>query len=384
MTQVVRAKTPADFLATVPPIAGYSVRNSLVCVAFAGNRTCGVFRLDLPARRRTSDYRLVATAVISMLSRISRADAVATIVYTDETFEAELGIPWLDFGRTLAGRIEAQGFRIAESLCVAGDGWAGYFEPGYPRDGHPLSDISSNETGALAQALTGKEIRDITEQSQLPSAGPATIAAIASLLDDPVRLRDVAAAEGNLAVTDWVELCVGQTSWSIPALAWFLELAQSPSNRDVMMLQIAFGREVGEDELENGRRLHELQRQTGLSMDDTVLAEIEAGRASLGDFSALRIMGQTTVRPHVDRVRTGIALLRTLIPAAAVDDRPALLCMLAWLSWSLGRGSAAGAFVRDALQIDPEYGMALVMYTLFGTGMLPEWAYTMEEVELQN
>jgi uncharacterized protein DUF4192 len=49
--------------------------------------------------------------------------------------------------------------------------------------------------------------------------------------------------------------------------------------------------------------------------------------------------------------------------------------MLAWLNWALGLGSAAGVLVRRALSIDPEYGMAMLLYQLFTSNHLPEWAF---------
>jgi len=49
--------------------------------------------------------------------------------------------------------------------------------------------------------------------------------------------------------------------------------------------------------------------------------------------------------------------------------------MLSWLYWSLGRGSAAGSFVDRALDIDPAHSMAQLLHTIYGTGMVPEWAY---------
>jgi hypothetical protein len=55
--------------------------------------------------------------------------------------------------------------------------------------------------------------------------------------------------------------------------------------------------------------------------------------------------------------------------------KPAPLCMLAWLSWALGSGSVAGFFVDQALAIDPQYSMAILLEVLLASGHLPEWAF---------
>jgi hypothetical protein len=59
--------------------------------------------------------------------------------------------------------------------------------------------------------------------------------------------------------------------------------------------------------------------------------------------------------------------------------RPAPLCMLAWLSWTLGQGSVAGIYIDTALDIDGEYGMARLLLQLIGSGHLPEWAFAVPE-----
>jgi hypothetical protein len=80
-------------------------------------------------------------------------------------------------------------------------------------------------------------------------------------------------------------------------------------------------------------------------------------------------------RPDVERVDTAIALLRRLVSLVTGETRLAPLCMLAWLSWGLGRGSAAGEYIDEACSINPTYGMAEVLDTMTRNGLLPDWAF---------
>jgi hypothetical protein len=141
------------------------------------------------------------------------------------------------------------------------------------------------------------------------------------------------------------------------------------------MLQIAFGQLVGEAVASDNERLHDIQTRTGQSMDEVVLTEIEEGRLDLKDGLSNLIMGEGTMRPDGERVRIGIDRLKRLVAVAPPVRQLAPLCMLAWLLWSLGLGSAAGRFIDRALTIDPEYGMAQVLYALFASGRIPEWGF---------
>jgi hypothetical protein len=49
--------------------------------------------------------------------------------------------------------------------------------------------------------------------------------------------------------------------------------------------------------------------------------------------------------------------------------------MLGWLHWALGRSSEASAFVAEAREIDPRYGMAELLERMLTSGTLPEWAF---------
>ena len=111
-------------------------------------------------------------------------------------------------------------------------------------------------------------------------------------------------------------------------------------------------------------------------MDEVVQHEVDAGRADLDDADLL--LGRGTERPSVPRVEGTIDLLKELIANIPDHYRPGPLCMLSWLQWSMGRGSAAGTAADMALEVDPKYSMALLLNTMYNAGMLPEWAFASE------
>lgn len=376
MPEILKANSSADFLAAVPAITGYRASNSVVCVTFTGNRTAGVFRIDLPQRKRTSDYRALATHIIGMLARMRHVNRVTPVIYTDDTFEGEKGIPWLEFGRMLTRRIHGEGYHLPGAFCVAADGWGDYFETDGPRDGHPLKEINESPMVARAAEAGAADVPSISDAGKLPEVDAEqaklfaeTLAAVAAGELD----RELDELADRCAVC-WVELCLNWEGEEVPlaARAHLLTLAQSPAVRDAMMLQVAFGEEAGIESLELSDRYTRIRRITGETMDEVAGREIAAGD---NDYGSTQLMGETTERPNVERVRRAITLLAHITALAPERMRPAPLCMLAWLSWSLGHGSAAGAHVDAALAIDPNYGMAQVLFTLFSGGRLPQWAF---------
>jgi len=93
------------------------------------------------------------------------------------------------------------------------------------------------------------------------------------------------------------------------------------------------------------------------------------------------MLGLSRERPDPERVTRGIQLLKLLVAMAPRSARPAPLCMLAWLCWALGQGSVAGIYIDTALDIEGDYGMALLLHQVLGSGHLPEWAFDVPREE---
>ncbi len=392
---IVRTKEAHDFLAIVPQLVGFLPERSMVLVAFRGNRTCGAMRFNLPDPTAPQKvHKRIATTLIGTLCKIPGVDAVVPVAYTDEGFAAVAGLPHERFAETLIKRAELSGFLVRDALCVGSDGWGSYLDPDCPAGGHPLSDIADSSAHHAFPDETRRELATLSSRADLPKVGLASKERLARAFRRYERMADPAGTPLGLVamvgdILDPVETAEVALTWDaaepdVEAVGALLFLIQSPGNRDQMMLQFAFGEAVGIETHELNVRYWAIQRATGRSMDDIVREEQKLKAASEtgdGSFDQAEkqtgdlILGLTTERPDPDRIERSIELLRIVVAMAPRSARPAPFCMLAWLSWALGRGSVAGIFIDQALAIDPRYSMALLLNTLFCSGHLPEWAY---------
>ncbi|MCY7405142.1 MAG: DUF4192 domain-containing protein [Cryobacterium sp.] len=387
---IVKAQKAQDFLALVPQLLGFVAETSAVLVAFRGNRTCGALRFNLPddgAPHRV--YNRIATTLAGMLCKIPGVDAVVPVIYTNDSFTDAAGIPRERFAEILNRRLELSGFLLRDSLCVAADAWGSYLDPQCPAVGHPLSDIAESPVNAAYAALKEHPLGTLQSGAEPIDVDLASRERLARVYRRYHRL--IARAENAPErfptlgfVLDPVAIAEAALTWQNPPTeenaAALLVLVQSPPNRDQIMVQFAFGRDEGVRAHEINWRYALLQYETGRSRDDLVTEEINTGDPT-AEHAGDIMLGLQRERPDVDRIRTAITLLRTVVAMAPRSARPAPLCMLAWLSWALGSGSVAGFFVDQALAIDSQYSMATLLNLLLTSGHLPEWAFAVPRNE---
>ncbi|MEO7006686.1 MAG: DUF4192 domain-containing protein [Terrimesophilobacter sp.] len=386
MTAIVKAENAADFLALVPYLLGFHPRDSVVLVAFCGNRTRGALRFDLPKTDADLACKRIATTMIGVLCKLPEVDALVPVVFTDDRFA--LPIPHRPFLNAVVRRAESAGFVVRDALCVASDGWGDYLEADTPRTGHPLSEISASAIGERvprgARGARG-EIGTVTDGAVIPVVDLATAERVARLMLQyrhaaHTSVADSAPDSASDSASDSVELgqlCLAFNSdgplrvFPLPRLvelainldpariadrdaALLLWLLQRPMGRDALMLQFAFGPAAG------FRVLFGEQFTDG---DGPGVRE-----------SAALVLGEGP-RPDPMRIAAGIAVLTAVTARAPRSARPAPLCILAWLHWALGRGSVAGILAEQALTIDPDYGFARLLLGMLDAGRLPEWAF---------
>ncbi|ANP71807.1 DUF4192 domain-containing protein [Cryobacterium arcticum] len=410
---IVKTPTPQDFLALVPQLVGFLPERSLVLVAFRGNRTCGALRFNLPQDQAgVTELRRIAGTLLGTLCKIPGVDALVPVLYTDEEIgdapaETSAGLPQGAFLRAILARAVQSGFLVRDALCVAADGWASYLDleqvPGQTapvlgdrvgrRLRHPLSDIAESSVTEVVPPGDRRELARLQTGAELPKVDLATrercarrLARYQRLGPDMGPIPELVEMVGDmLDPVGTAETVLGLTpaELSIDEAAVLLFLVQSPATRDQMMLQFAFGEEEGRRSHALNRHYAQRQRETGLSMDDLVAADMAAGRSfhetspTTGDL----MLGLSRQRPDPERVARGIQLLKLLVAMAPRPARPAPLCMLAWLCWALGQGSVAGIYIDTALDIDDDYGMALLLRQVLGSGHLPEWAFEVPREE---
>ena len=356
MREIVRAASDADFLAALPGLAGFSARNSLVVGLFQGRFAVGAFRLDLPERRRTADFREIAEFVVAVASRSIGVDRVCPVVYTDETFEARHGIPWSGFADDVASRIRRSGLCLTGFFCVAADGWGDYLRR-RPATRRPLAEIEGSALFAAVEPLTDREL--------IPEIGDRERAAFRSAYESVEETDDVGEA---------LERCLAAEQVGARALARIALTLRSPSHRDRCTLQIAFGELVGEVVAQQDDAYRDLQRRRGVSMDDVVRDELGSGRLRHDDEIHGLYLGRGRIRPDPDRMAAGIGLLTRMVACLDDEDRPSPLCMLAWLSWASGLGTLAARYLDLAARIDGGYPMTGLLLTLTRHVPIPEWA----------
>jgi hypothetical protein len=384
MTTIIRAEAAHDFLALVPALVGYRPARSVLCVAFSGNRTGGVLRHDLPSGADAEDA--VVRSVVGTTCRLAEADAVVPIVYSDRRFDGG-DIPHRDLLDGIVRRAEEAGFLVRDALCVAPDGWGSLLDEDLPPGGRPLALIDESPA-AVRAAEHGPLAESPAALVRLPEPDPETAADMRRILDaldgsadgsERAVLEAIAAVERELG--DGIDPVVAAEQLardeSRPAarLAWIIHLLGRPAFRDAMMLQVAFGPVIGELALDSAEEAAERARRSGESLDALMRSELDGATESVDEFLSRLLLGRAAARPDPDRIGRA---LDTLVVAIANSPRSAqagALCTAAWLSWALGRGSAAGALIDLALEADPDHGMALALARLFGSGTLPEWAF---------
>ncbi|WP_353827430.1 DUF4192 domain-containing protein [Agromyces sp. SYSU T0242] len=340
MTTTIRADAAHDFLALVPHLLGYHPKRSLVCVAFAGNRSIGALRHDLPPGERAES---VAVSVLGMVCRVARVDGVVPVVYAD----APSGDVHAAHGPLLAAvvrRAEEAGFEVRDALWVAADGWGSLFDDAVPPGGRRLELIRDSPAARAAEregdAMLAESAAHLV---RVPAPDPSRARAMAEALG----AVDEAADPHELA--ERISSGVGEPA--VDELARFLLLAEHPPIRDALMLQVAFGRGVGESAL------------------------AASGGGALDEGLADLLLGRTSIGPDVDRVRACLASIVPAIGDAPQGRRSGALCIAGWLAWTLGRGSAAGELVTLALDETPGHTMAGLLQRFLGTGALPAWAF---------
>ncbi|GAA1059651.1 DUF4192 family protein [Agromyces bracchium] len=395
MTTIIRAGAAHDFLALVPVLAGYRPARSLVCVAFEGNRTTAVLRHDLPDADRAD---AVATALLGTLCRIPRVDAIVPVAYGDRPFGQGDGMPNRYILDCLARRAEEAGFVVRDALTVAPNGWGSMFDDDLPDEGMPLRLIE--ESAAVSEAST--EVTELAAGLADSAADLVRIAEPDDALAGRIRviLDGLPAPDGrgrgdDETVVDLLErvlgeavdplilverIAAGRGDGSPEELAWLLALADQPPIRDAMMLQAAFGPVVGElafDSAEDDRLRRDADRGRDASESpDSAPPRAPGEHESVDGFLSRLMLGRSTIRPDVDRVRASLEVLGTAIGNAPIGRRTGALCVAGWLAWALGRGSAAGALIDLALDETPEHTMAGLLHRFLALGELPEWAFS--------
>lgn len=164
--EIIRCSQPADFLAALPTLVGFTSTNSVFLVPFVGNRASGSLRMDLPAPEQLAQLKrldLENDAELMewlgfLIGQVSFAQRVAVVIQTEETFASRTGIPPMyELGRFIGIALEMRGIEVTGPYVQAPDGYAELLPDSHAQC--PLSDIENSPASSGEKLPTLEEWR---------------------------------------------------------------------------------------------------------------------------------------------------------------------------------------------------------------------------------
>jgi hypothetical protein len=334
VTTTIKASTAGDFLALVPSLLGFQPSESLVIVPFKGNRTLGAMRVDLPGDTDEAHYQ-TARQAMELAGRIPDVDYLVLVVFT-----ASPAGGWVGFIELVEEYAHINGLEVRDLLLWGGDGYCSVNEDGMPL--RPTSELAVHLDAPVParDALAGTELPDVADDIVMD-----VTTFLSSFVDEPEDFDPIEFNEGAIVI--------GQPDRLAPSdLAKVIFTFDSPALRDIFIVQSASGKGMGE---------FALAAQLAWEMN---LAEYPASIASA--------MWGDGEQPAPKRLEAGLELARW---AAAISESPGALATAGWYSWALGKSTHAEHYVKLALELDPNHGLAKIIESFVEAGHLPAWAF---------
>lgn len=352
MTITRKAAGPADFLSLVPAMVGYTPARSVVAIPFAGPRTIGLMRFDLPPM---DELEPIAATITGMAMRVPDMDGIAVVVYTDDAGLEGVSLPIL---YALQAQLERCGVRIVDLLFVAADGWGGI-----THELSPLAELMP-EDPEIQGLVRGEDQSAGTELIDLGKTDDVS-AALVTLKEtiDALRGTPDEVSSDALECVNWLDdlpvffetlmdYADAQLSeWAIATLAWCTE---RPALRDIALVQWTRDRAAGVEAL-----AAQLAWEGGVEYPAHL---------------AMQMWGEG-LQPDPARLERALVLVKIVAGNTPTEYRAGALAVAAWLSWALGRSTHAEIFANQARECDPEHGLAEIVLSFVRAGHLPDWAF---------
>ncbi|WGW13328.1 DUF4192 domain-containing protein [Saxibacter everestensis] len=372
-TTAITLREPRDLIAWVPYHLGFRPRDSLVLAAV--RRTGREFRIGLTARldyppdTATGLSQAAANAYAHALDPDRQANAVIAIIYSDLNLE-EQGDQAKASARLLEEALETAGREAFDVFWVGEHGWGSLLcddAACCPARGRPLEQLTDSSVSAQMIFAGQVAAASVAEMLELPAVSEARRESVAkaALLAADWRRSEIVQGRHEMwaarSIDRWRDAMQRFQNGTEPAASLLGRLAVALCDswiRDAVLVDIAgWGGRSGDDEAE----------------PDLVKAVATRGGGPEVTRIAAGIAGALDEPPAESRLRLAERLLRHC--AACFDDehRPPCLTVLAWIEWARGHGSAAGHLLDQALQIDPEYRLAVLMETAVSNALMPAW-----------
>ncbi|WP_191966665.1 DUF4192 family protein [Microbacterium testaceum] len=365
---VVSVTSSAAFLALVPRLLECTPRRSLVLVPFAETRSLGAMRVDLPPADESTSHESIASTVIGMACKVTRTDAVAIVVYTDDVLADLPALPHRPLVDAAIARADICGLRVVDALVVGADGWDSYLSPSSSMP-HALSQISESAPDDPAFTLADDQFA----AAQLPIIDADTSLRVARSLQKIERVLGGAHERRPLPQLKRAAAAdAAAAAMADPPVLLEDALASAPSDLDAAQLA-SVGFCLARPAL---RDVALMQWVADLVTGDAVLhAQTAFHRGKPFPEDLARPMWGEGAQPDPDRLRRALELCRHVAAAVPRDRRPGALSACAWLAWAGGRSSHAAAYAEAALEIDANHGLSAIVLDVIDAGRLPDWVF---------
>ena len=326
---IIKASTLAALLSAVPSLLGFQPSESLVILPMRGGRTIGAMRLDLPDIGMLSEHSPRIADVI----RRTEPESVILVVYSEvdharhwatvEALDLDLGvdIPIVD-----AAYVAAVGYGSLLNIGTAG----------------PLSDI-----------VVDPKLGHVAPNNE-PDPLPDT-----SLFEDEILVAIMSQTAEDLGYDQVPPFIEGLLSTdrllSGTEIGILASILQRPAFRDIALVTIVGGAELGET---------------------AVLAQERWQDGAPYPKDVAQLMWGQGAKPDAKRLTKALEHARLASPAMLSLGVGGSLAVCAWLSWALGQSSHAQTYARQALDVEPDHGLAAIVSTFIDGAHIPAWVFT--------
>lgn len=397
-TKIFHARTPADVLAAIPYILGFAPERSFVALSLRGGTLGATVRVDLPGRMLAAGtVKQWARQVAETLRSDQLAEGSILAIYADEDWD---GAGICDGDALL---VELHSAFTTVGMPPSAVWWIG---PTTVRDclccdplcsdyaGFPRSQIEQSAVSA-EMVYSGRSYRASTEVAQcgvFPDTAldalltAFTIKAPQELAPEQAPVSENANQMLRSYLGAWELVLSGNGGELTPQrIAELITLLGRSETRDGVMVSAVTSLERAAAALEPGSEGGSDYYQRLCTL---FLGDFECWRAERVEEEGESVRNNARVTipqwQRMDNLERCLSVVGALVARENAMQRPlpvpskrpfaAALCILAWIAWCRGRGTASDAHLRVALSVAPGYQLAQLLRQLLNTGLVCSWA----------
>lgn len=324
------ATSHADLLASIPHTLGFKPTDSLVVVGLKDNRLGATLRVDLPALQDTG----MADYVANLFSEQEHAEGVVVAIYDNEVRP----VHWSENTAflKLKDALDDEGLPISVALLVTNTHFSNLLCTQVCCPPQQVEEITESVMNA-AMIFKGSAV---AEQAGI-TVPPAPTEELAEQVMEVLRGVEVHPLNGD-------PFDVLQPAIASARLEWELALGSEPGLEQAAHLLAPLARKPVRDQL--------FADAVGSPADPEAFKLALTGRSERVDW---------------ERAQKYERLALSLLAYAPTGQlRAELLCLVGFIQWHKGKGSAAGLLFADALEASPEHRLATLLSTMIAQGFL--------------